>query len=267
MSLVTNLCPLVGQLVMHNESIPADTGPAPRSVHSAATGAVEWFAQQVKKSLSDNLVKLAVYGPVVTPSFDAGLHYIHPLVIVQRRDVDQLLELAKHSRPSAAKHISPPLIFTEQAMLDSRDVFPLEWLDIAQFHTVILGDPLCEDLVLKPSLVRLQCERELRSLDILLQRGVLATGGDARRMDRLERGAADTMVRVLRGIAWLVGKREPLLPTELCSRCEEAISFAMPGWSQAIQITGRHDVPTMRAMLDELGRLSQWINSFQAIDP
>lgn len=252
---------------MNNESVPASTDARSRSVHATATVAVQWFAEQARQSLPGTLVSLAVYGPVVTSIFDAGLHHIQPLIIVERSDVDQLLKLAKHSKAAAAKRIAPPLIFSQQAMTASRDVFPLEWLDIAQFHTVILGDALLGDLVLKPSCVRLQCERDLRSQEILLQRGILATGGDAGRMDRLERGAADGLVRVLRGILWLVGERQPLLPKDLCSRCESVIGFALPGWSQAIRIDGRHDAEIMRWMLDELGRLSQWVDSFQAVDP
>lgn len=252
---------------MNNQPVPAPTDVPSRSVHATASSAVEWFVEQARQSLQDNLLHLAVYGPVVTSIFDAGLHRVHPLIIVKRSDVDQLLELARHSKLAAAKRIAPPLIFTQQAMLASRDVFPLEWLDIAQFHTVIFGNALLDDLLLKPSFVRLQCERDLRSLDILLQRGILATGGDAGRLDRLEHGAADGLVRVLRGIAWLVGERLPLLPSDLCSRCEGVIGFALPGWSQAIRIDGRHNVETMRQMLDELGRLSQWVDSFQAVDP
>lgn len=266
---------------MHNDSDPAasassgmspdtyesvDTVQPARSVQAEANGAIVWFSDQVKQSFTDNLINLTVYGPAVTSVFDAHRHQIHTLIVVARRDVDQLLKLAQQSKAAAGRRIAPPLIVTQQAMRASHDVFPLEWIDIAQFHATVIGESAMHDLMVKSTMVRLQCERELRSLDILLQRGLLATGGDAGRLDRLERDAADGLVRVFRGIGWLVGERQPLLPGEVCERCAAAVGFPLTGASEAIRHNGRHDVTTVRAMLEEIGQLTQWVDRFKATD-
>ncbi|QDT02045.1 hypothetical protein K227x_04160 [Rubripirellula lacrimiformis] len=228
---------------------------------------VDWFVARVKESLQDNLRNVTVYGPAVTSIYDARKHQIHPLIVVESRSVDRLLALAAHSKGASKRRIGPPLIVTDRALRQSCDVFPLEWIDIAQFHETVFGDPVLADLAPQASHVRLQCERDLRSLDILLQRGILASGGKPQRIDRLEQEASDSMIRVLRGIGWLSGDRLPLLPDALCTRCQEIVEFPLPGCSEAIRVDGRHDVETVGLLLEEIGLLSAWIDDHQMVDP
>ncbi len=237
-----------------------------RSLHGNTEWAVRWFLQRVRLYLGENLKSQTVFGPVVTPIYEPRQHQIHHLIVMGDRNVDQLLALAKESRASTARNIAPPLIITESAILQSCDVFPLEWLDIAQFHYSVFGDPGLSKYTLQPSLVRLQCERELRSLDLLLQRGLLASGGRVRKIGRLERSVSDTLIRVIRGIGWLAGDRKGQLPLELCARCVEIVGFDLQGCREAIRADGRHDLETLRLLLKEIGELSEWVNHLKVVN-
>ncbi|NNE01065.1 MAG: hypothetical protein HKN47_27430 [Pirellulaceae bacterium] len=229
--------------------------------------AVDWFAQKVQESFADNLQSLTVYGPAVTAIYDPRQHQIHHLIVLDHRDIQRLLHLAGYSREATRRRLSPPLIVTETSFRQSCDVFPLEWLDIAQFHRTIIGQAVLKDFQPQPVHVRLQCERDLRSLDILLQRGILASGGKPNRIDRLEDEASDSLIRVLRGITWLAGDREPLLPTDVCARCAEIVGFSLDGCLESIRVDGRHELQTVGLMLEEIGRLSAWIDKYQPLDP
>ena len=240
---------------------PAQDGSPANQLHPDSQSAVDWFVTTVKQSLGTNLASVAVYGPAVTPIYDARHHMIHHLIVTQNRDVDQLLQLAQGSSRAARRGIAPPLIITEQAMQRSRDVFPLEWIDIRQFHVPIVGPPIFAGAVFDSKWVRLQCERELRSLDIQLQRGILASGGTPKGIDRLEQEASQTLLRVLRGICWLAGDHHPHLPEEICLRCEQVTELPLPGCSQAIRPQGRHDLETVRLLLNEVAQLSQWVDA------
>ena len=240
---------------------PAKHDAPANQLHPDSQSAVDWFVAMAKESLGTNLVSIAVYGPAVTPIYDVRHHRVHHLIVTQNRDVDQLLQLAKGSSRAARRGIAPPLIITGQAMQRSRDVFPLEWIDIRQFHVPIVGPPVFADVVFDPKWVRLQCERELRSLDIQLQRGILASGGSAKGINRLELEAAQMLLRVLRGICWLAGDHHPHLPEEVCLRCEEVTQLALPGCSEAIRPHGRHDLATVRLLLSEVAQLSQWVDA------
>jgi len=252
---------------VNSENLVESANTNPSNLNPSVQGAVDWFVAKVRESLNDNLRNVTVYGPAVTSIFNQNTHQIHHLIVVNHRDVDQLLALAKHSKQATVRRISPPLIVTEAALRQCFDVFPLEWLDISQFHCTVFGHPVLADFEPCRRDVRLQCERDLRSLDIQLQRGILASGGKARRIDRLEYEASGSMIRVLRGFGWLAGDREPRLPTELCQRCEEIAGFPLPGCLEAIRVDGRHDVETVGLLLDDIGRLSDWIDAQQADVP
>ncbi len=223
--------------------------------------ATHWFVEQAKKAFGDNLLSATVYGPAVTEIFDIREHHIHALLVLSSRDVNQLLVLAKHSKHAARSRISPPLVMTEDAIKQSRDVFPLEWLDISQFHRTLFGNAVMADLTLDAKMIRLQCERELRSLDIHLQQGILASGGKESRVSRLEDDSADSLVRVLRGISWLSGDREGLLPTDLIARCVQITKIELVGCGEAIKLRGRHDIHVVKSMLMEIAALSNWIDT------
>lgn len=229
----------------------------------AAAPAAAWFTQQVTACFPHNLVHVTVYGPVVTPIFSLRAHRIHFLIVTLRHDVEQLLRLAKVSRRAVRRRISPPLVIAEESFRQSLDVFPLEWLEISRFHRTLQGDFVLEPTSLKPSLLRLQCERDLRSLDILLQRGVLASGGRPRRIQRLESHASDTLIRIMGGINWLAGDRRWLLPTECCAACETVVATKLTGCAQVIRADERPDVRAVTQLLDEINYLSNWVNNLQ----
>lgn len=235
-------------------------------IHPPLLNDVRWFTESVIESIGERLEALAVYGPAVTEIYDPREHRIHFLIVMDRRDIDALLRLAKHSHVAAKRHISPPLVTTSDAMRSSRDVFPLEWIDIAQYHHVVHGNLDLSVDQFKVADVRLQCERDLRSLDLQLGRGILASGGRPRRIQRLEREAADTLIRIMRGILFLDGIVDQHLPLDACQRCSTITSIPLVGCRQAIEIGGRQDLDTCRFMVDEIAALSRWVDGWKIGD-
>ena len=244
-----------------DETTVPDTDP----IDARLIDDVHWFADKAKSALGNNLRTLAIYGPAVSSIYEPRDHRIHVLLVLVDRDVDGLLQLAKSSSAATKRRFAPPLVTTATAMMESRDVFPLEWIDIVQYHHVVHGE---FDLSLdqfKPADVRVQCERDLRSLDIQLQRGVLASGGRADRIDALERDAADTLIRVFRGIAFLTGTNIEQLPLEACDAAAAASGVLLPGCRDSIQADRLHDLATFRLMLSEIAELIGWINRWQPV--
>lgn len=238
-------------------AVPADA----TSLHPDCREANSWFCGRVQQEFGQNLQGIAAYGPAVTRVFDRRHHYIHHLLIVRERRLESLLRLGESSREAAHRRIAPPLIITAAALERSYDVFPLEWLDIAMFHRTVVGHVTVSSERCEPGAIRSQCERELRSLDIQLQRGILASNGRESRIGRLENEASDALIRTMRGIVWLSGDRGAHLPEDLCRRCETVVRRALEGCRQAIRFDGRHDRRTMSMLLNELGLLSDWIDA------
>ncbi|TWT35080.1 hypothetical protein KOR42_52280 [Thalassoglobus neptunius] len=244
----------------HSHPSPIETPLPRRQISLQCRPVVNRFVQQLKTDLDDNLVAAAVYGPAVTEIFDLRYHRVHVLIVTQTRDVDRLIALGASSDRAIQQGIAPPLILTEKALKASFDVFPLEWLDIHQFHVNLVGVDHLASVTFNPSDVRLQCERDLRTLDIQIQRGILASRGNRKRVERIEDASQDTLVRILRGIAWLTGDRNAYLPLPLVDHCEVLLDKPLPGCRQSVDHEGRHDLQTLGQLLDELGHLAGWID-------
>ena len=234
----------------------------PASLNPAAQSDVDWFVKCVGDAFKSELIAIAIYGPATTSIFDRKLHRIHTLIVRRQTDTAALLELAKSSVPASDRGFAPPLVVSPDDIAGSKDVFPLEWMDMAYYHVVVAGDVRI-DAEFDVDHVRLQCERDLRALRIVMQRGILASGGREKWIDRLERDAADSLIRVLRGIAWLGGDRHPHLPAELPDMVESVTGFTIAGCREAIATDGRHDLQTLDEILSEVDQMISFVDRFK----
>lgn len=108
--------------------------------------AKETDAEKIKTILGDNLVTLAQYqtGDEITL-----------LVVCNSIDFDTLHKL------KGMREI--PLLLTKEELLDGADVFPIEFLNIKQHHTMLGGEDLLKDLAISKVHLRHQLEFEFRS--------------------------------------------------------------------------------------------------------
>ena len=67
-----------------------------------------------------------------------------------------------------------PLIFTQDELVRSADVFAIELLDMKRHHRMLFGADFLEDLEVPMQLHRLQVERELRTDWLRLRQAILA---------------------------------------------------------------------------------------------
>jgi hypothetical protein len=127
---------------------------------------------------------------------------------------------------------------TPDYIRDSLDTFPLELLEIQTRNVTILGDNYFRELRFEREHVRLQCERELKTLMISLRQGLLAAGGRESLLGRLEHPAAETLLRVLRGLLWMHEAERELPAQGLAVAAEQRLDMELPGARAAIAREG-----------------------------
>ncbi|HWA98556.1 MAG TPA: hypothetical protein VG713_08685 [Pirellulales bacterium] len=156
------------------------------------------------------------------------------VLTVETVDLNWLRRFAVEGSEAHRAHLAPPLVMTPAAIRGSRDSFPLELLEIQQQHVTLLGDDLFAALEFQPRDVRLQCERELRTMALAMRQALLASGGDERALDDLQQHAGQGLVRVLRGLLWLRGQKSLVPPSEVAGAVEAAVGHSLPGVRAAI---------------------------------
>jgi hypothetical protein len=140
--------------------------------------------ENIRDILGKNLVLIAQYntGDVIST-----------LVVCNTIDFDTLKNLKQ------LKEI--PLLFTKEELTNGIDVFPIEFLNIKQHHTMIFGENILKDIVISKSNLRRQLEFEFRSKLIHLREQYLHFKG--KDIDNLILSAVPTLSPIIGGLMFL----------------------------------------------------------------
>ena len=210
--------------------------------------AVQRYADILTTLASEDLASLTLYGPVLTASFDRSRQTARNVVVLKQINLEVLRELAGHGARLVKARVAAPIVMPPSYIQESLDTFPLEFLEIQLNHATLLGEDLFKSFDFEPEHMRLQCERELKVLLVGMRQGLLASGGNAKQLGRLEDCAAEILTRVLQGLLWLKGERDAMDPLDLITRAEGVLrqdllavravagSAAGRGWDQFVSL-------------------------------
>ncbi len=219
------------------------------------------YVERLRALCGQQLLAVTFYGPLPAPLPGESTALANAAVF-REVDLPMLAQIAREGKHFGRSGIAAPWALTPELIDDSRDSFPLELLEITQQHIGVYGPDYFDRIEFQPADVRLQCERELKVIEIHLQRGLLAAAGDEQSLGRLGRHLAQTLLRVLRGLAWLGGDRQPRKPYALVERIESSITRELTGirrvlddsagadWQQFAQFHA--DVRALREIADRL---------------
>jgi hypothetical protein len=197
----------------------------PRAVRDG----VRDFAQWALARTGANAVGLALFGRVCATDFDAGREFVDSVLVLNKVDLAELRSLAPEGSRFARQRLSAPLIMTPSFIKASLDSYPLELLEIQQQHVVLFGDIRLDAATFAEDHVRLECERELKSMAIGLRQGVLRTSGDEREFLPIVDRTAAGLLRVVRGLYWLKVDRKPQPWSVMMSEIERQAGQPLPG--------------------------------------
>ena len=122
----------------------------------------------------------------------------------------------------------------------SLDTFPLEFIEIHQCHITLFGHDHFETLSFNDVDVRLQCERELKTILIAMRQGLLAAAGREKLISEMEINVAKHLVQTFRGLLWLKGEKEAKPTAHVISEVENITERKLPGVRDALIVTGPH---------------------------
>jgi hypothetical protein len=187
------------------------------------------YVKQIKQLAGDNVLGLVLFGSIAEGRFDPKRHTIQSVLVLDHMDLTMLRELSKNGVKLGKMHIAAPLIMTPAYIRNSLDSFPLEFLEIEQCHITILGKDFFSELPFEARHIRLQCERELKSILIGMRQGLLSAAGREKLYDGLETESAHRLVRTLRGLLWLKGIKEGIPETEVIAQIEKMAELHLAG--------------------------------------
>ena len=170
-----------------------------------ATMTLDDLVRQLQAVYGEDLVTVVLYGSAAAGEHIPKRSDYNVLVIVRALGLDRLDAEASVARAWAATGSPPPMTLTEDEWRSSADIFPMEYADILERHKVLAGTPPFDGITVDRAHLRLQVEHEAMGKLIQLRQGILATGGDHKRLLELLPRSLSTFMVIFRSVARLHG--------------------------------------------------------------
>jgi hypothetical protein len=101
------------------------------------------------------------------------------------------------------------LILTQEYVLNSIDVFPIEFSEIKEQHKIIFGEDIFKDLDIPLKDVRLLCEQQVKGKLLHLRQGYLGIGSNPGILKNLLLSALSDLIPIFRQLI-IVNGQKPL---------------------------------------------------------
>jgi predicted nucleotidyltransferase len=206
------------------------------------------FLEVLLEDHKDKIHSVYIVGSALTRDFEPKISDINSVIVLHEMDLKFLELLAPLGKKYGKKRISAPLIMTPAYIDNSRDVFPIEFLNIKLLHHIVFGQDIFKDLDIDRSDLRHQCERELKVKLIGLRQGYISTAGDQK---ILARGFADSLagyMPLFKTIIVLLGRETPQNNQEILSVLTDITGVRTDAFKQVLALKKRQTKPTIEKL-------------------
>lgn len=158
------------------------------------------LVSQLQKAYGDSLRTVVLYGSAASGEHIPKRSDYNVLVIVDALDVDALMRAGAVARAWGEGGNPPPMTLTTEEWRSSADVFPMEYADILDRHKVLYGTAPFDGVTVDRHDLRLQLEHQAMGKLLQLRQGVLASGGDRKRLLELMSVSVSTFMVIFRSV-------------------------------------------------------------------
>jgi hypothetical protein len=229
---------------------------------------IDQAVAELGRACGERLLAVALTGEAASSGYRSGRSSLSLAVVVDKVAADILDAIRPLVRRWRGSRIATPLVLDPLYIETSRDVFPLEFLDLLDRHRLLTGriDPFA-DITVERGHLRIELEEQLRGKMLHLWELYLET----HRPGRLARALIHTLPHfyiLLRGMLFLREEDRPTDPIELVSAVETAYRLELPGFREleSLRAAGsrvRRSAagPLFVRYLDEVGQLVRVVDA------
>lgn len=165
------------------------------------------FVESLKELYRDDLVSIVLYGSAASGEFIEAHSNVNLLVVLKNTDLSTL-EVSRRLVNKRSNRRIEPLFLSHEYLLNSSDVFPIEFLDMKENYTCLYGQDVLKELKIDLKNLRFQCEQELKSKLILLKQQYLKINPrDRAAFANLLFRNLTSVLHILRNLVRLKGKK------------------------------------------------------------
>ena len=206
------------------------------------------FLEVLLRDQRGKMHSVHIVGSALTRDYDPQKSDINSVIVLHEMDLKFLELLAPLGKKYGKKKIAAPLIMTPAYIDKSRDVFPIEFLNIKLLHHTVIGQDIFRDLDIDRSDLRRQCERELKVKLIGLRQGYLSAAGDQK---ILAAGFADSFagyMPLFKAIIVLLGHETPQNSREILTALTDITGIQTDAFEQVAALKSRQTKPSIEKL-------------------
>ncbi len=183
------------------------------------------YRKDLIETYGEKLISCYLYGSAVTPAYVPGVSDLNFLVILSEVNVDDLKAYSKIFKKWQKKKISPPIIATREYILNSLDVFPLEFSEIKDNHFLVYGEDIIKKIEIPMENLRLQVESELKGKLLKFRQGIIFLSNDTSEYREFFLRTIGTFIPVFRGVLRLYGEKPPFDFPDIAAKLASLTGF------------------------------------------
>lgn len=254
--MLAQLPPIDERVFMADQTLRMDGIPEPMC------GSIRDYAALVRDTAGAGAKSLTLTGAIAVGTFDSSRHSVRSVLVLQTIDLDMLRRFSEHGSKLGKRFIAAPLIMTDEYIKSSLDTFPLELIEISQAHITLFGDDPFADLTFEDKHVRLQCEREFKTVLISLRQGLLTAAGRDKVLKAVELEIGDQLIRTLRGVLWLDGKKKSNPAADVVTEVETMAKRKLTGVRAALDFSGAHGWEQFQSLYRDVEALTEMADAW-----
>ncbi|OGW76075.1 MAG: hypothetical protein A2Z72_01765 [Omnitrophica bacterium RBG_13_46_9] len=153
----------------------------------------------------DNIISIVLYGSATGNDFSHKSSDINLLVVFKELDFPQLNRSLKLVSGGMQKKIAAPLFLSLAHIDTSKDVFPIEFMEIKENNTVLYGRDLFRDIQIDQKHIELFCEQQIKGKLIRLRQAYLEVGLKKKGIEALMKESLYGLMPVFRAMLRVKG--------------------------------------------------------------
>ena len=209
-----------------------------QSINKKLQATLNDFVRNLQGIYTDNLISIILYGSGSSGEFTDKHSNLNLLVVLK----DAALPKLKLSSGLINKwrfKLIHPLFFSEEYIKNSTDVFPIEFLDMKENYTVLLGRDILGGLSIDTKNLRYQCEQELKVKLIALRQFYLKNNKDRTALLNFLLKTFTSTLHILRNIIRLKGKTPHYLKEDIVEDVSGEFGIDKLAWQNLLAAKNR----------------------------
>ncbi|HSA07689.1 MAG TPA: hypothetical protein P5556_10985 [Candidatus Gastranaerophilales bacterium] len=160
---------------------------------------IEILIDGIKNVVGNRLLSVILYGSYVDQT-ESKTSDINLMVVIEQLTAIDLKKMHSAIKKWQKSSAGLPVFMGKTEWFASSDVYPMEYADIKDRHSILYGEDIVLDLKIDKCHLRLQCESETKNLLIRLRQGYVANSSDNKITGELIVNSSKSLVAIFKTV-------------------------------------------------------------------